>query len=246
MTWSDALYGYRVASPREDLSFDRRDSAACVPKGVVTDEKFDWSADRAPRVPWADTVIYETHLRGLTMRLPGIPDAQRGTAAALGHERTVAYLRELGVTAIELLPIHSMIHDRPLVQRGLVNYWGYNTLGYFAPEPRYLTGAVRPRSRAPFARCTPRYRGAAGCRLQPYLRRQRAWPDLKLPGSGPRRLLSAAGRQSALLRQRYRLRQHRELHASTCGAADARLAASLGQSLSRGWLSLRPERDDGS
>ena len=138
LRWSDALYGYRMASPRADLSFDRRDSAAGVPKGVVTDEQFDWAGDRAPRVPWSDSVIYEAHLRGLTMRLPDIPAAQRGTAAALGHESTIAHLRELGVTAVELLPIHAMIDDRPLVDRGLVNYWGYNTLGFFAPEPRYL------------------------------------------------------------------------------------------------------------
>jgi isoamylase len=137
--WSDALFGYRIGSPRADLSFDRRDSASCVPKGVVTEERFDWRGERPPRVPWSETVIYETHLRGLTMRLPGIPEHLRGTAAALGHERTVAHLTALGVTAIELLPIHAMVHDRTLVERGLLNYWGYNSLGYFAPEPRYLS-----------------------------------------------------------------------------------------------------------
>jgi glycogen operon protein len=139
LRWSDALYGYRMGSPRADLSFDRRDSAAFVPKGVVTSEQFDWGEDHAPRTPWAQTVIYEAHLRGLTMRLDGIPAAQRGRAAALGHERTIAYLKALGISAIELLPIHSLVDDRQLVERGLVNYWGYNTLGYFAPEPRYLS-----------------------------------------------------------------------------------------------------------
>ncbi|MGH8143811.1 MAG: alpha-amylase family glycosyl hydrolase, partial [Steroidobacteraceae bacterium] len=138
LRWSDALYGYRLGSPREDLSFDRRDSAAYVPKGVVTSGLFEWGEDRAPEIPWSETVIYEAHLRGLTMRLDGIPEAQRGKAAALGHPRTVAYLKALGVTALELLPIHAFIDDRPLVERGLVNYWGYNTLGYFAPAPRYL------------------------------------------------------------------------------------------------------------
>jgi len=140
LRWSDALYGYRVGSPRADLSFDRRDSAPFVPKGMVTSEAFDWGDDHAPRTPWSQTVIYEAHLRGLTMGLTGIADAQRGSAAALGHERTVEYLRSLGITAIELLPIHSFIGDRALVERGLLNYWGYNTLGYFAPEPRYLSG----------------------------------------------------------------------------------------------------------
>jgi glycogen operon protein len=140
LRWSDALFGYRVGSPRADLSFDRRDSAAFMPKGVVTSEQFDWGEDHFPRTPWPQTVIYEAHLRGLTMRQTDIPEQQRGYAAALGHERTVAYLKSLGITAIELLPMHAFIDDRPLVERGLVNYWGYNTLGYFAPEPRYLAG----------------------------------------------------------------------------------------------------------
>ncbi|MGH8257546.1 MAG: glycogen debranching protein GlgX, partial [Steroidobacteraceae bacterium] len=109
LRWSDALYGYRLGSPREDLSFDRRDSAAYVPKGVVTSGLFEWGEDRAPEIPWSETVIYEAHLRGLTMRLDGIPEAQRGKAAALGHPRTVAYLKALGVTALELLPIHAFI-----------------------------------------------------------------------------------------------------------------------------------------
>jgi len=138
LRWSDALYGYRVTSPRTDLSFDRRDSAFAVPKAVVTAEQFDWGEDQAPRTPWTDTVIYEAHLRGLTMRLEGIAERERGTAAALGHERTVSHLKQLGVTALQLLPIHAVVHDRALVERGLVNYWGYNTLAYFAPEPRYL------------------------------------------------------------------------------------------------------------
>jgi isoamylase len=136
--WNEAVYGYRASSPRADLTFDRRDSAFAVPKGIVTQEHFDWGDDRAPRVSWSDTVIYETHLRGLTLKLEGIPDTQRGTAAALGHERTVQYLKGLGVTAVELLPIHAIVNDRALAERGMVNYWGYNTLAFFAPEPRYL------------------------------------------------------------------------------------------------------------
>jgi isoamylase len=136
--WSDALFGYRIGSPRADLSYDRRDSAPGVPKGVVSGERFDWGDDRPPQVPWSESVIYEAHLRGLTMRLEGIPERLRGTAAALGHERTIAHLRSLGVTALELLPIFAWVHDRPLVEKGLVNYWGYSTLAYFAPEPRYL------------------------------------------------------------------------------------------------------------
>ena len=136
--WSDALYGYRVTSPRGDLSFDRRDSAFAMPKAVVTVDRFDWGGDRAPRTPWSDTVIYETHLRGFTMRHPGVPEPLRGRAGALGHPDVIEHLKRLGITAIELLPIQSLVHDRVLVERGLSNYWGYNTLGYFAPEPGYL------------------------------------------------------------------------------------------------------------
>ncbi len=139
LRWNDALFGYRIGSPRADLSYDRRDSAPFVPKGVITVESFDWGDDRPPRIPWSETVIYEAHLRGLTMRHEDIPERLRGTAAGLGHERTIAHLRSLGITALELLPIFSYLHDRPLVERGLVNYWGYNTLGYFAPEPAFLS-----------------------------------------------------------------------------------------------------------
>ena len=139
LRWSDALYGYRITSPRKDLSFDRRDSAFAMPKAVVTGGRpFDWGEDRPPRTSWSDTVIYEAHLRGLTMRLDGIPDRERGTAAALGHQLTIGHLKHLGITALELLPIHAMAHDRALVDAGLVNYWGYNTLAFFAPDPRYL------------------------------------------------------------------------------------------------------------
>ncbi len=139
LRWSDALFGYRIVSPRTDLSFDRRDSAGHMPKAVVATEQFEWGEDRMPRTPWSDTIIYECHLRGLTMRLEGVPEPMRGTAAALGHPVTVDYLRHLGITAVELLPIYSLLHDRALVDRGLLNYWGYNTLSFFAPEPRYLT-----------------------------------------------------------------------------------------------------------
>ena len=139
LRWHDALFGYRIGSPRADLSYDRRDSAPFVPKGVVAADSFDWGDDRPPRIPWSETIIYEAHLRGLTMRIEDIPERLRGRAAALGHERTIDHLRGLGVTALELLPIFSYVHDRPLVERSLVNYWGYSTLGFFAPEPAYLS-----------------------------------------------------------------------------------------------------------
>jgi len=139
LKWSDALYGYKIGSPRGDLSLDRRDSAFAMPKGVVVAEHFDWGNDRPPNVRWADTVIYEAHLRGLTMRREDLPPHDRGTFGGLGHPRTIDYLRRLGITAIELLPVHAFVQDRALVENGLSNYWGYNTLGFFAPEPRYLS-----------------------------------------------------------------------------------------------------------
>jgi glycogen operon protein len=136
--WSDALFGYRVGSPRQDLSFDRRDSAAAMPKAVVVDDYFQWGGDVPPGRPWAQTVIYETHVKGLTMRHPAIPAHERGSFAALGDPWIIEHLHRLGVTAIELLPIHAFVHDRFLTAKKLHNYWGYSTLAYFAPERHYF------------------------------------------------------------------------------------------------------------
>jgi isoamylase len=139
LRWSDALFGHRVNSARADLSFDRRDSAPGMPKAVVIDDSFNWGNDRPPNVPWADTVIYEAHLRGLTMLREDVRPHERGTFMALSDERTIDYLRRLGITAIELLPIHAFVQDRFLLEKGLRNYWGYNTIGFFAIEQRYLS-----------------------------------------------------------------------------------------------------------
>lgn len=137
--WHDALYGYRVGGSKADLGFDRRDSAAYLPKSVVTDDRFDWGDDRPPRIPWSKTVIYELHVRGFTRRRRDLPEADRGTFGALGHASTIAYLKSLGVTAVELMPIHAFARDRHLLDQGLTNYWGYNTLAYFAPDRSYLS-----------------------------------------------------------------------------------------------------------
>ena len=136
---ADALYGYRVNSPRADLSFDRRDSAPGVMKGVVADESFNWADDRPPSVPWSDMVIYETHVRGVSQMRQDLRPHERGTFAALGDPVFIDHLRRLGVTTVELLPIHAFVQDRSLLEKGLRNYWGYNSLGFFAPEPRYLS-----------------------------------------------------------------------------------------------------------
>lgn len=137
LRWGDALYGYTIGHRREDLSFDRRDSASLMPKSRVLESAFTWGDDRHPNVPWKDMVIYELHVRGFTMRHPEVSTAQRGTYAALGSAPIVDYLQRLGVTTVELLPVHAYINDRHLADRQLQNHWGYNTLGFFAPEPRY-------------------------------------------------------------------------------------------------------------
>jgi isoamylase len=138
--WTDALHGYRLRSPRKDLSMDRRDSASAMPKSVVTSDSFDWTGDARPRIPWTDTVIYEAHAKGLTKLLDDVPVPERGTFAALSHPKVIAHLQRIGVTTLELLPIHAFVQDRRLQQAGLANYWGYNTLSFFAPEPRYMAG----------------------------------------------------------------------------------------------------------
>lgn len=137
IAWDDALFGYRVGDPDGDLSFDERNSAGFMPKAVVVDTTFPWNDDRPPRTPLHRSVIYELHVKGFTKLHPGIPDGIRGTYVALGSQPIISYLKELGVTAVELLPVHEHVDDRFLEERGLTNYWGYNTLGFFAPNTRY-------------------------------------------------------------------------------------------------------------
>ena len=138
LSWNDALFGYTIGSPDADLSFDERDSAAFMPKCRVIDPAFTWGGVRAPRIPWDRTIIYEMHLRGFTMRHPGVPKDLRGTFSALTQHAVIDHIRDLGVTAIELLPIHAFVDDSYLLEKKLRNYWGYNSIGFFAPQPRYL------------------------------------------------------------------------------------------------------------
>ncbi|MGN6651933.1 glycogen debranching protein GlgX [Trinickia sp.] len=137
--WADALFGYRVHSSRHDLSIDKRDSSPAVPKCVVIDEAFDWSRDVRPDVPWSETVIYEAHVRGVSMLNPDIRPHDRGTFAALASPRFIDHLHDLGITAIQLLPIHAFLDERFLLERDLTNYWGYNTAAFFAPHTSYLS-----------------------------------------------------------------------------------------------------------
>ena len=139
LKWSDAVMGYRVGSGRADLSYDTRDSAFAVPKSVVVDPSFNWGLDAAPRISPSESVIYEAHVKGMTAQHPGVERGLRGSFLGLASEPVIDHLTKLGVTAVELLPVQAFVDERYLVAGGLKNYWGYQTIGFFAPEPRYLT-----------------------------------------------------------------------------------------------------------
>ncbi|GAA4356585.1 glycogen debranching protein GlgX [Variovorax defluvii] len=139
LRWGPELFGYTLGHPDADLSFDERDSAALVPKCVVVDSRFEWTQPLGTRVPWDRTVVYETHVGGFTRRHPGVPAAQQGTFAGLAHDDVLRTIADLGVTSVELLPIQMFLDQSYLVDKGLKNYWGYDTLGFFALDPRYLS-----------------------------------------------------------------------------------------------------------
>lgn len=139
LKWDDSLYGFDLHAPEEDLVMDERDSAPFAPLGAVIEEHFEWGDDRAPRIPWEDTIIYETHVKGISNLHPEIPESIRGTYLGLASEPVLDHLKSLGVTTIQLLPVHAKVQDRRLVEKGLAQYWGYNTLAYFAPEPEYAS-----------------------------------------------------------------------------------------------------------
>ncbi|HVE77492.1 MAG TPA: glycogen debranching protein GlgX, partial [Gemmatimonadaceae bacterium] len=139
INWSSALFAYKANGPREDLEPDPENSAGGVPKSVVIDSAFTWGDDRLVRTPWNRTVIYEAHVKGMTIRHPDVPKPIRGTFLGLASDAIIDHLLSLGVTALELLPVHQFIVDRHLAERRLTNYWGYNSVGFFAPDVRYAT-----------------------------------------------------------------------------------------------------------
>jgi glycogen operon protein len=148
----DLLFGYVVGSPEADLTLDRRDSAPSLPKCVVIDPAFDWDDDAPPRIPWTDTVLYEMHVKGLTARHPHVPPELRGTYSALTCEPVLDHLRKLNITTVELLPVQQFLVDRHLAEKGLTNYWGYNTIGFFAPDALYASGGVQGQQVVEFKR----------------------------------------------------------------------------------------------
>jgi glycogen operon protein len=142
LKWGPEIFGYKLES-QNDLTFDERDSAPFMPKCRVVDPSFTWSRDRKPSVPWDQTIVYEIHVKGFTKQHPLVPEEFRGTFMGLGRKVVIDYIKSVGVTAVELLPIHAFIDDSHLLEKNLTNYWGYNTIGFFAPEPRYFaTGAI--------------------------------------------------------------------------------------------------------
>jgi isoamylase len=136
LTLHPALFGY-AGDAVDGVAIDRQDSAPFMPRGVVVHDPFPWDGDRPPRTSWSDTVIYELHVKGATALHPDVPPALRGTYAGLAHPAFIEHLRALGVTAVELMPVHHFVSEPHLLRRGLSNYWGYNTLAYFAPHAGY-------------------------------------------------------------------------------------------------------------
>lgn len=140
--WDDSLFGYTIGHEKEDLSKDERDSSPFIPKCVVVDNLFDWEGDRLLRIPWSETIIYEVHVKGFTATHPLVPEHKRGSYAGFATPPVIEYLKQLGVTAVELLPVHQHVNEKFLIDKGLSNYWGYSTIGYFAPDSRYCSSGV--------------------------------------------------------------------------------------------------------
>ena len=146
LNWDAPVFGYKIGDPAEDLSCDAEDDAWGVPKSVVTTSHFDWENDRPPLTLLHDSVVYELHVKGFTAKHPDIPEEMRGTYAGLAHPVAIDYLKKLGITAVELMPVHEFIDDKHLLDQGLRNYWGYNSINFFAPEARYSASGDRGRA----------------------------------------------------------------------------------------------------
>ena len=139
ITWDNSLFGYDIESPEKDLSFSKEDDARFMPKCIVASPEYDWKGDNPPKLPWNRTIIYETHVKGISKTRGDIEPEQRGTYRGLSSPGMISYLKDLGITAVELLPVHHKVESRNLVDKELNNYWGYDTIGYFAPDSRYST-----------------------------------------------------------------------------------------------------------
>ncbi|WP_090503220.1 glycogen debranching protein GlgX [Pedobacter terrae] len=143
MVWDSAVFGYQIGEAYEDLSFSALDSGPFVPKSLVVDLKYDWEGDTLPKIPYGQSVIYELHVKGFSKLNPKVPENLRGTYAGLSHPESIVYLKSLGITTVELMPVHQFISDGHLQEKGLDNYWGYNTIGFFAPEGQYSSSGTK-------------------------------------------------------------------------------------------------------
>ncbi len=249
--WEGPVLPYVAdGTPDADLELDEEDSASSMPKCVVVDTDFDWEQDRPPRRAWQDTVIYETHVRGYTKRHAGVREDLRGTYAGLASDAAIAHLVELGITAVELLPVHRGVDESFLHDRGLTNYWNYAPIAYVAPEARYAAdpeahGALREFKGMVKALHARGDRGGPRRGLQPHRRGQPPRPDALLPRGRQRHLLPAVARGPALLHGLHGDGQLARLPPPGHAADDHGLAALLGDRVPRRRLPLRPGLDAG-
>ena len=240
--WDQSLFGYTFGD--EDSKNDE-DSAAHMTLGVVINPFFDWEGDRAPAVPYNESFIYEAHVKGLTQLHPDIPEEQRGTYAGLAHPAVTSHLTKLGVTAIELMPVHQFVQDSTLLEKGLRNYWGYNTLAFFAPHADYAANKSEGQQVQEFkgmveGHARRRHRGHPRRGLQPHRRGQPPGPDPELQGHRQRRVLPHRRGRPEVLHGLHRHRQLPQRRPPAHPAADHGLAALLGHRDARRRLPLRP------
>ena len=223
------------------------DSAPHVARSVVANPYFDWGDDRSPHHPWHETIVYETHVRGLTMRHPDVPQELRGTYSGLGTDVVLEHLQRLGITAVELMPVHQFVHDRRLVEAGLRNYWGYNSIAYLAPHNEYASYGQRGQQVQEFKQMVKTlhargHRGHPRRGLQPHGRGRRRGPGAVVPRDRQPRLLPPRSRRRPPLRRLHRHRQQPQHAPSPRAPARDGQPALLGQRDARRRVPLRPGR----
>ncbi len=249
LKWNPAVFGYTMETG-DDLTFDDRDSAPFMPKCVVADmHKPHLPEGQKPKHFWSNSLFYEAHVRGLTQRHPAVPENLRGTYAGLATPEVLKHIKSLGVTAVELLPVHTFVNDDFLIDRGLSNYWGYNSIGFFAPHPLYAADPAERRAGVqghgdPLPRGGPRSHHGRG--VQPHGRGQREGVDAVLQGHRQRLLLPAHPGPEALLHQRHRHGEHLQPAPPARDADGAGFAALLGPGDERRRLPLRPRLHAGA
>ena len=240
--WDQALFDYQWTDPRRP---NTTDSAPFMPKNVVINPFFDWGNDRPPHIPYHDTVIYEAHVRGLTLRHPEVPLRQRGTYAGIAHPAVIEHLKRIGVTAVELLPVHQFVPEQGLSSRGLTNYWGYNTIGFLAPHNRYCSAGQRGEQVGEFKTMVKALHTAGIEVILDVVYNHTAegdgrGPTLSLPRHRQPRLLPPRRRQPVAVHRLHRLRQLAQRQAPALAPADHGLAALLGAGDARRRVPLRP------